>query len=234
MEWFRFYTRTLDCRKVQSLPPSLFKAWVNLLCICSLHGGALPPIEEISFRLRCSEPQVTEWLNILSDRGLIDKTPNNQLVMHDWNEHQYVSDCSTERVRKHRTKQSGNVSVTPPDSEQNQNRTEQTQNGALMPPAVREIMPNATSEYPLTIAEIRKHDPAVDEQFVRGLVTKTIQHCLSSKEFPQDKIGVLTDKNMARLCRESYTTGPPGHRTGLLLNRVPPIAVTWAQERKEA
>jgi uncharacterized protein YdaU (DUF1376 family) len=91
-------------------------------------------------------------------------------------------------------------------------------------------MPPATSEFPLTIAEIRKHDPAVDEVFVRGLVGKTVQYCLSSPQFPDDKINRLTDSMISKLVRESYNTGPPGHRTGLLLSRVPPIAVTWAQE----
>ena len=111
MEWFRFYTRTLDCRKVQSLPPSLFKAWVNLLCISSLGGGVLPSSEEISFRLRCSVGQADEWIAELVDRLLIDKTESNHRVMHDWNEHQYVSDDSTSRVRKHREKLKGNVSM---------------------------------------------------------------------------------------------------------------------------
>src|SRR5260370_9275805 len=44
--------------------------------------------------------------------------------MHDWDQHQYVSDGATERVRKHREKQRRNVSVTPPDTEQIQTRTE--------------------------------------------------------------------------------------------------------------
>ncbi len=106
-------------------------------------------------------------------------------------------------------------------------------NGAPpMPPTIREVMPNANSEFPLTMAEIRKHDQAVDEVFVRGLVSKTIQHCLSNASFPDGKISKITDANMARMCKESYATGPPKHGTGLLLSRVPPIAVSWAQEKK--
>ena len=100
-------------------------------------------------------------------------------------------------------------------------------NGAPMPPL------QTQSEYPLTKAEIRKHEAAIDDTFVRGLVAKTIQHCLSSKEFPPEKLEKITDKNIARMCKESYATGPPDHRAGLLLSRVPAIAVSWAQERKE-
>lgn len=85
------------------------------------------------------------------------------------------------------------------------------------------------SEYPLTIAEIRKHDPAVDDLFVLRLVQETIQYCLSHPKFPDEKIGLLTDAVFSRAVSESYTTGPPSHGTGLLLKRVPPIMVTGAQ-----
>jgi len=95
------------------------------------------------------------------------------------------------------------------------------------------MIPPPTSEFPLAIAEIRKHDPAVNELFVRALVARTVQHCLSSKEFPQEKLVKITDKNMARMIQESYATGPAKHGTGLLLSRVPPIAVSWAQEKTQ-
>jgi uncharacterized protein YdaU (DUF1376 family) len=86
------------------------------------------------------------------------------------------------------------------------------------------------SEYPLTIAEIRKHDAAVDDIFVLRLVQESIQYCLSSPKFPQEQLPEITDKVMAAVCRESYATGPPGHRTGLLLKRVPNILVSWSLE----
>jgi uncharacterized protein YdaU (DUF1376 family) len=86
------------------------------------------------------------------------------------------------------------------------------------------------SEYPLTIAEIRKHDAAVDDIFVLRLVQESMQACLSSPKFPADKLGSITDKVMAEVCRESYASGPPGHRTGLLLRRVPNILISWGIE----
>lgn len=92
------------------------------------------------------------------------------------------------------------------------------------------MMPTANSEYPEIMAVIRQRDPAVNESFVRGLVDATVQHCLSSREFPHEKIELLTDANIARCVEESYRTwvGRKAHGTGLLLNRVPNIAVSAA------
>lgn len=90
------------------------------------------------------------------------------------------------------------------------------------------------SEYPLTIAEIRKHDPAVDDFFVLRLVQQTTQALLSNSKFPQERLNdAITDKVFAAVCRESYATanGRP-HGTGLLLSRVPAIFVTWGIEAK--
>lgn len=89
----------------------------------------------------------------------------------------------------------------------------------------------AQSEYPLTMAEIRKHSPAVDENFVRGLATKTCQYCLSMKDFPQDQLKDINDLNIASAVKESYDTWTSKrnkHGTGLLLDRVPKIMHTIA------
>ena len=88
------------------------------------------------------------------------------------------------------------------------------------------------SEFPATIAEIRKHDPAVDEAFVRGLSIRAVQHCMSAPSFPPETLEKITDKVLARAVAESFATGPPKHRAGLLLNRVPNILVAWAVEDK--
>ena len=122
MSWFRYHIDAIDNPKVQSLPAVLFRFWVNLLCVAKISDGFLPTISEISFRCRCSEPQAREWIAELKRRKLIDEPQSNELFMHDWNGHQFSSDSSTERTRKHRAKRSGNVPVTPPE----QNRAEQT------------------------------------------------------------------------------------------------------------
>lgn len=123
LSWFRIHTDAVDNPKIQSLPAVLFRFWVNLLCVSQKLHGFLPETSEISFRCRASEKQVSAWLEDLKSRSLIDKTESGQLVMHDWDEHQFVSDSSTERVKKHRAKLKRNVSET--HSEQSRADTEQ-------------------------------------------------------------------------------------------------------------
>lgn len=99
--WFRLYAETLDDIKVQSLPPELFKAWVNLLCLANLHGGRLPAVEEIAFRLRVPTAEAQRIIDALLERGLLDRL-GAWLAPHNWDVRQFRSDCSTERVRRHR------------------------------------------------------------------------------------------------------------------------------------
>lgn len=112
--WFRFYGEALNDPKVQRLPATLFKTWVNLLCIASQHDGILPSIEEVSFSLRMEEKQTRKQLLELIDCNLIDEE-NGHFHPHNWKKRQYKSDTSKERVRAFRerhNKQHGNVSVT--------------------------------------------------------------------------------------------------------------------------
>lgn len=101
MTWFRFYSEALDDPKVQRLAPHLFKAWVNLLCLASTADGKLPSIDDIAFRLRVSAADAEQQISDLIIAGLIDVTQRGR-VPHNWNSRQFVSDSSTERVRKHR------------------------------------------------------------------------------------------------------------------------------------
>jgi hypothetical protein len=143
MEWLRLYVSTLDSPKVQGLPAGLFKAWVNCLCLARINDGVLPAVDVIAFRLRCSTRQAEQWRDDLVRRKLADVMPDGTYRMHDWDRHQYVSDGSTERVRKHREKQrqtvSRNVSVTPSDTEQIQNRSETDSEASAVRAKVRLI-----------------------------------------------------------------------------------------------
>ena len=95
--WFRFYVRTLNNPKVQRLPSNIFKGWVNLLCLAKETDGVLPTVEDISFRLRLSKAKADDLISTLKTNGLID---GNKL--HDWDDMQYPSDSSTERVQRYR------------------------------------------------------------------------------------------------------------------------------------
>jgi hypothetical protein len=130
------YADVLDDPKVQKLPPELFKAWVNLLCLASRNDGVLPAVEDIAFALRMSQDVTVTVTTELVTRGLLDECDG--LSPHNWAERQFKSDTpedAKERKRKQRAreKQSQNPDnvtechsdshseVTPPE----QNRTEQ-------------------------------------------------------------------------------------------------------------
>ncbi len=123
MDWFRFYSEVVRDPKVQRLPGSTFKHWVNILCLASDNDprGCVPSVKDISFHLRLSEGKASFVLRELIRSGLVDEV-DGRYEMHGWERRQFVSDNVTERVRKHRR----NVSETPPDTEQiqRQNRTE--------------------------------------------------------------------------------------------------------------
>ena len=114
MSWFRMYPELLHDPKVQQLPPSLFKFWVNLLCIVNEHSrdtGELPPAEKIAFAARMRPARSQSAVSSLAERGLIDAR-DGSLFLHGWASRQYKSDSSTERVKRYR-----NGKVTPPEAE---------------------------------------------------------------------------------------------------------------------
>ena len=103
LPWFRFYTEAIDDPKVQRLPPTLFKTWVNLLCLAGKNGGNLPSLDDIAFHLRLSIHDAEQQLSELILAGLIDiDGTGSKRSPHNWAKRQFVSDTSTERVRKHR------------------------------------------------------------------------------------------------------------------------------------
>lgn len=113
--WFRFYHETLDDPKAQSLPPELFKAWVNLLCIACRNNGKLPE-DNIAFLLRMDEKKAAKIIGELIKRGLIDRSSNG-LEPHNWTSRQFKSDVSTGRVEEFRERQrNGECNVSNPVS----------------------------------------------------------------------------------------------------------------------
>lgn len=122
MRWFRMYDDVLDDPKVQRLTPSLFKSWVNLLCLASKSevNGSLPGVAEIAFRLRLTEAQARKTLAELRAAGLLDETETG-VTPHNWGIRQRQSDDVAKRVAKHRAAVTRNVTdplpVTPPDTD---------------------------------------------------------------------------------------------------------------------
>lgn len=118
--WFRLYDALLDDPKVQRLPAEDFKGWVNLLCLASRNEGKLPPIADIAFALRLDESAVSTLLERLLNGGLIEARNGGANGKHyapyKWEERQYKSDTSTDRVKRFRQR-SETVTETPPETE---------------------------------------------------------------------------------------------------------------------
>jgi DNA-binding transcriptional MocR family regulator len=117
--WFRVYIDLVDDPKVQRLNAALFKALINLWCLASANDGALPPIDEIAFKLRMKRAKAQRVLTELRAAGLIDDDERGARP-HNWDKRQFTSDGSTPRVKRFRERRrnvSPAVSETAPESE---------------------------------------------------------------------------------------------------------------------
>jgi hypothetical protein len=64
-EWIKVYRNLLDDIEWHELDGDSAKMLVNLWMLAAEHGGSLPPVKIIAFRLRCSEKQVNSVLSRL-------------------------------------------------------------------------------------------------------------------------------------------------------------------------
>lgn len=126
--WFRLYSELLHDPKVQTLSETMFKAYINTLCIAGMNDprGAIPHLADYAFLLRVSEKQAEKIRNSLKISELLEENSDGFFI-HNWDERQFESDNVTIRTQRHREKKkrlnndSGNVPETfqgtPPESE---------------------------------------------------------------------------------------------------------------------
>ena len=117
--WFRSYADKLDNPKVQRLSDALYRTWDSLLCVASRYDGVLPPLADLAFLLRRSPAATAKLIDALMQADLLVNTERG-IEPHDWNEWQYKSDTSKERMRRHRQRQrdvTSAVTVTHSESE---------------------------------------------------------------------------------------------------------------------
>ena len=110
-DYVKLHTEALDSVKIQTLPDSLVRPWMNLLLVSRLHGGILPDIKTICFRLRTDQTTVAGWLSALERAGLIDRSAGErgEISMHDWefwNPEDRRDQQNAERQRRFRAKKS--------------------------------------------------------------------------------------------------------------------------------
>jgi hypothetical protein len=118
--WFRLYCEVIDDPKVQELSPETFQGWINVLCLAGKNKGVLPSMKHMMFSLRRSEAEVKKLLAELISCGLLDKK-GDIIQPHNWQNRQFISDSSTERVKRFRQRfrnVSGSVSETLNETDQ--------------------------------------------------------------------------------------------------------------------
>jgi len=118
--WFRLYHEWDSDPKVQSMPEVMQRRLVMLFC--SRCRGETLQENQRAFHWRISSPELAETKALFVANGFIDEKWN----LLNWNRRQFLSDSSTDRVRRFRQgkKQDetlhetvGNVTVTAPDTD---------------------------------------------------------------------------------------------------------------------
>lgn len=112
--WFRFYSDAMRHPKIARLSDKDFRLWCELLCVAAERQGKIPPLDDLKHLLRRRLDHLSTGVDRLISSGLITLLSDGYKP-HGWDERQYISDTSYDRVRKHRQK--CNVSVTPPDTD---------------------------------------------------------------------------------------------------------------------
>jgi predicted transcriptional regulator len=145
--WFRMYDELLDDPKVQKLPAEDFRGWVNLLCLASKNEGRLPSITDIAFALRVTEDAVSTLLERLRSGGLIARRSGGTNGAYDapykWEERQYKSDTSTQRVKRFRQR-SKTVTETPSEPDTESEEEKKKRRSTEEPRATDELPPGIT------------------------------------------------------------------------------------------
>lgn len=117
--WWRAYDRSRHNPKLLKLSDRHFRWWFNLVCAASEKGGVLPPHADLAAEFRVSGKVMTDILDALIAAELFDHDETG-IRPHDWDELQYKSDSSSNRVKAFRKRQGNgacNVSETPSESE---------------------------------------------------------------------------------------------------------------------
>lgn len=99
--WFRFYSEALQSRKAQKLKPSMFKHWVNLLCLANIQEdrGRLPSIADIAFAFRTTDDAAHDLIEEFVTLGFVDGEGDG-FVMHEWDDWQKDSDARSSEGRR--------------------------------------------------------------------------------------------------------------------------------------
>lgn len=119
--WFRLYSEFSHDPKIQMMPEAMQRRYIMLLCMRCSETLVTLHETEIAFQMRLSDDELAKTKELFLSKGFIDEDWN----LTNWEKRQYVSDSSTERVRKHRDKKKEEVKQDETLQKQHSNGTEQ-------------------------------------------------------------------------------------------------------------
>ena len=108
--WLRLYAReTLASDDLKDADAATFRVWITLLCLAGLsdvrgvllRNGEPIPVRYIARKAREDEATAEAAITYLTNCGMVGDVDDTLHIAH-WDEYQFESDCSTERVAKHR------------------------------------------------------------------------------------------------------------------------------------
>ncbi len=138
--WIRLYTDLRHSAKIQRLPDHLFRFAINCWCLTGASkDDCLPPVDEIAFEMHIDPKICQAYIDHLIEQNVLTRRQGSgKIVPKIWDDRQFLSDSSTDRVRKYRErlqksdmKRLRNVSVTAQDSDTDQIQTRPEADGAL-------------------------------------------------------------------------------------------------------
>lgn len=112
--WWRAYNSAATHPKLGMLSDRQHRAWFNLMCMASEHGGAVPAVAEVAYVLRLSAPEAEKMLAELMKAKLFERV-NGKIRPYNWDHRQFRSDSdptATERKRRQRQKEAVTRDVT--------------------------------------------------------------------------------------------------------------------------
>ncbi len=105
MRWWRAYSGAVNNPKLARLTDAQHRTWFNLCCLACERSGDLPALDDLAFLLRMPAAKLKKIMAELVAAKMMVVTGNGWRP-HDWDEYQYSSDSSAERVRRYRAKAS--------------------------------------------------------------------------------------------------------------------------------
>lgn len=98
--WFRMYAEFSHDPKVQMLSESMQRRYVMLMCMRCSNDIVTLHETEIAFHMRITDVELAETKQLFINKGFID----NDWNLLNWEKRQFISDSSSERVKRHRAK----------------------------------------------------------------------------------------------------------------------------------